>query len=443
MKKSRWILVISMVLTLSILLTACGGKKDKGSSTGSKDGKGVDAAISVQVEKEWIPYYEKAIERVIKSNPKAEINIVESGAFDHLDLISQTDATNKDVADLFVLPVDRISGLVKSEVLGAVDTEYIQSKIAGYDNLDEGIGKNFKVEDEYLGFPFNIETLVIYANKTNAEAKGVDYSKAIEFNDLKVDDFATQIFDLWYGVTFLNSADINLLSKEDGKLTTDLVEDFDKLSKEKQEVFESLFNYWKMNNEVNSPILDKSSAAATIDENFKSGESTSLRLDGPWAMTSLRDLTNNGEDLDVLSIESVTVNGKPLKHWKSGWGLGINSRIEEDEDKMTLANNLIVELINPEYAEDLFKYTGKILENVSAEDYDKTELSEADKNVIKATIESYDQSLARPTFSEIDGVWTSWENAVLSWNSVKPSNAEEAYKEIQASFKSFMKNLEQ
>ncbi len=160
-------------------------------------------------------------------------------------------------------------------------------------------------------------------------------------------------------------------------------------------------------------------------------------------MNSLGEFTNEGNDLDVISTEMITVNGKPLKHWKSGWGLVINSRIEVDEDKMALANALIAELINPEFAEDLFKATGKILENVPVEDYEKTGLSDADKNVVKATIDSYEKSVARPTFSEIDNVWTTWENAILSWNSVKPADAEAAYNEVKASFEAFMTNLGQ
>ncbi|QQK07175.1 sugar ABC transporter substrate-binding protein [Miniphocaeibacter halophilus] len=441
--KKKLIVGMSMVLALTLGLTSCGGKGEKKPSS-SGEAKGINAEISVQAEKEWMDYYNGAIERVKKDNPDATINIIEKGAFDHIDVIDQTDGTNKDVADVFAIPIDRISGLVKNDVLGAVDTEYIKSKVSGYEDLDNGIGKNFKVDGDYLGFPYNIETLVVYANKANAEAKGVDYSKALEFNDLKQNDFVTKIHDLWFGVAFLNSADINLLTKEDdGKLTTDLTTPYNELSEDKQAVFEALYNYWKGNSEENSPILDKSSADSFIDESFKSGGESSLRLDGPWAMNSLGEFTNEGKDLDVVSTEMITVNGKPLKHWKSGWGLVINSRIEVDEDKMALANALIAELINPEYAEDLFKATGKILENVSVEDYEKTGLSDADKNVIKATIDSYEKSVARPTFSEIDNVWTTWENAILSWNSVKPADAEAAYNEVKASFEAFMTNIGQ
>lgn len=447
MKGRKGRIVLSLVLMLTFVLTACAGGKDKKkeeSKGGSAGGSGIKAEISVQAEKEWMSYYEDAIERVKANNPDAEISIIEKGAFDHVDTIDQTDASNKDVADVFTIPVDRISGMVKNDVLGVVDTEYIKSKVAGYDNLDDGIGANFKVDKEYLGFPFNIETLDVYVNKVNAADKGVDYSKVVEFNELKQDDFVTKIHDLWFGVTFLNSADIDLLTKtEDGKLTTDLTKPFAELDKEKQAVFESLFNYWKGNFDKTSPIIDLNTADAFIDESFKSGGTASLRLDGPWAMSSLGEFTNNGDDLDVIATDSVTVNGKALKHWKSGWGLVINSRVEEDEDKLALANELIVELINPEFAEDLFNSTGKILENVSVDDYDKTKLSDAQKNVIKATIKSYENSVIRPTFSEMDGVWKTWENSILSWNSKKPANAEEAYNEVKASFEAFMTNLGQ
>ena len=50
-----------------------------------------------------------------------------------------------------------------------------------------------------------------------------------------------------------------------------------------------------------------------------------------------------------------------MKHWQGGWGLAINPRIEEDPDKVALAEAVIAELVNPEYFVELFKATGKIL----------------------------------------------------------------------------------
>ncbi len=179
-----------------------------------------------------------------------------------------------------------------------------------------------------------------------------------------------------------------------------------------------------------------------MDSAFSTGGSASLRLEGPWSTGSLSNLANEGEDLEILSIDSVTINGRPLAHWKGGWGLAINSRVEENEEKMLLAQKFIEEVVNPEYAVEFFKATGKILENVPISDYEDSDLSETDKTIIKAVIESYENAPARPLFIEWGGsVWDTWKNAILSWPNTKPATPEDAYKEVKASFDAMMQNF--
>lgn len=416
-----------------------GGTGDNKDSSDAAPKGPIKAEISVQAEKDWAPYYKAAIERVVKNNPEAKINIIEVGSFDHLDTITKTDASNKDVADVFALPLDRVDGFMKSETLAQLDATKMAQDLGGFKDFSNGLAKAFEYDGKHYGFPFNIETLSIFVNKANAKAANFDYTKPAEFNDLAKDVFLTPIYDLWYAVSFLNASNINPLAKgADGTLTSDLVKDFKDLTAVQQNAFKSLFNFWKMHNEAKSALLDKSSAGAYVDNQFKSGAKGVMRLDGPWATGNLAGFTNNGQDLDVVSMKNVTFNGKPLTHWKSGWGLVVNSRVEEDANKMALAVELIKELVNPKFAEDLFTATGKILENVSVDDYMKTKLGDAQKAVIKSTIESFDVAVSRPVFQEMDKVWATWENAILSWNSVKPADAEAAYKEVQASFKAML-----
>ena len=63
--------------------------------------------------------------------------------------------------------------------------------------------------------------------------------------------------------------------------------------------------------------------------------------------------------------------------------------------------------------------------------------------VIEATYDSYKVAENRPLFSEYGQVWDTWQNALLSWSAKKPANAEEAYKEVKASFDGMMANLNQ
>ena len=166
-----------------------------------------------------------------------------------------------------------------------------------------------------------------------------------------------------------------------------------------------------------------------------------LRIGGPWETSGMKDRTDDGQDLGVYPIGQITVAGQPLRHWQGGWGLAINPRIEDDAAKVALAEAMIGEIVNPDYAVDLFKATGKIPENVPADAYAASDLDEIDKKVIAATIDSFHVSPGRPLFQEFGPVWDTWKNAVLSWNSVVPANVEAAYGELKASFDAMMADL--
>lgn len=426
MKKKKLIATV-LLGCMAFGLTACG----------SGDKKNDEAAtISVQVEKSWMPYYEKVKERVLEKHPNATINFIETGAFDHLDVIDATDATNKDVADVFALPADRLYTLANNNILAGMDAKKMAEEVGGFKDFDGGLGGNFKVGDEYLAFPYNIETLIAYVNKENAAKAGIDTTKAIEFTSLDFGKMLVTAHDAWFGVAFTNSADFELLAKgTDGKVSTDATKAYSELSADQKKLFEGLYNYWKPHYENKTDLWDKEAASGYLDAQFAAKDGAAIRIDGPWATTGLADKVG-ADNLEVVPLSQVTLNGKELSHWKGGWGLGINARCEENEAQMALAQDFIKEIVNPTYAKDLFKATGKILENVEPSAYDG--IGGMDEKVIKATYTSYEASVNRPLFLEYSKVWDSWQNALLSWSSTNPKNAEEAYKQVQASFEAMM-----
>lgn len=438
MKKNIMKFVASVLAVF--MLAACGGAP---AETTKEEGTPADVGkveLTVQAEKEWVPHYEAAIARVKEVYPEAQITIKEVGAFDHLDTMDTTDAGNPDVADVFALPADRIFGLAQREALAGIDAKKMAEEIGGWADFDAGIGGQFVADGEYLAFPYNIETLITFANTANAKATGVDLEKPVEVNEIENEATALlPLFDYWYGVAATNSAMVEPLTKaEDGKLSSDLTADWSELAPEKQAMFTALYDYWKKNADAGTALFDADAGWGYIDNAFTTGGKGVVRLGGPWDTAAISKQAGDGKDLEIFPIDKITLGGKPLVHWKGGWGLGVNARIEGDEAKMAVAEKLIEEIVNPEFAADLFKTTGKILENVSAEDYAKMDLPEVDKKVIAAVIESYNIAPARPLFLEFGKVWDTWKNAVLSWNSVKPATPEDAYKEIQASFKAMM-----
>lgn len=438
MKKNIMKFVASVLAVF--MLAACGGAP---AETTKEEGTPADVGkveLTVQAEKEWVPHYEAAIARVKEVYPEAQITIKEVGAFAHLDTIDATDAGNPDVADVFALPADRIFGLAQREALAGIDAKKMAEEIGGWADFDAGLGGQFVADGEYLAFPYNIETLITFANTANAKATGVDLEKPVEVNEIENEATALlPLFDYWYGVAATNSAMVEPLTKaEDGKLSSDLTADWSELAPEKQAMFTALYDYWKKNADAGTALFDADAGWGYIDNAFTTGGKGVVRLGGPWDTAAISKQAGDGKDLEIFPIDKITLGGKPLVHWKGGWGLGVNARIEGDEAKMAVAEKLIEEIVNPEFAADLFKTTGKILENVSAEDYAKMDLPEVDKKVIAAVIDSYKIAPARPLFLEFGKVWDTWKNAVLSWNSVKPATPEDAYKEIQASFKAMM-----
>ena len=446
-----------MAVGLAFVLAACGG----GKNAPAEENKGTDGEntevtetaevnndiegkISVQVEEAWLPHYEAAAERVKAKYPNAEIELKTQGAFEHLEVIDATDASNEDVADLFAIPADRLYGLVGNDVLSAIDSQKLQGEIGGWDNFDDGIGGNFNIDGEYFAFPYNIESLVTYVNTANAEEKGINPEETLEINDVADESTVLfPLFDAWFGVAATNSSNIELLGKnEDGTLFTDMTKEFSELEADKQATFKALYDYWKKHSDANTPLFDPEAGWAYIDNTFTTGNGGVARIGGPWEAADIAKQAGEG-NLSVYPIGHLTLAGKPLAHWQGGWGLATNARIEEDEAKTAIAEEMIKEIVNPEYAVDLFKATGKILENVKPETYEASDLPDEDKAIITATIESYNNSPARPLFREWGDVWDTYKNAVLSWNSTKPANEEEAYNQLKSSFEAMMANLNQ
>lgn len=454
-----------MAMSLALMLSACGGGSNapaKEADT-TKDGadnetavtdqatgeaspvevnEDISGTLSVQVEEAWLPHYEAAAERAKAKYPNAEIEFKTMGAFDHLDIIDSTDATNEDVADLFAIPADRLYGLVGNDVLAAIDSQKLQSEIGGWTNFDDGIGGNFNIDGEYFAFPYNIETLITYVNTANANEKGINPDDPIEINDVADESTVLfPLFDAWYGVAATNSSEIELLGQaEDGSLFTDMTKEWSELEPEKQATIKGLYDYWQKHYDAKTPLFDPDAGWAYIDDKFTTGNGGVARIGGPWDAAPISEQAGEG-NLAIYPINHLTLAGKPLAHWQGGWGLAMNARIEGDENKTAIAEEMIKEIVNPEYAVDLFKSTGKILENVDASVYESSDLPESDKEIISATIESYNNSPARPLFREWGDVWDSWKNAVLSWNSTNPANEEEAYNQLKSSFEAMMANF--
>lgn len=445
--KRKWKGLAAASLALMLVATGCGKKLTPAESSGSS---GVEAGklkgeITVQAEKEWVEYYQKAVNKIVEANPEAKITIKTAASFDHLKIIQDTDANNADVADVFALPADRFMDLAGNDTLAAIPAKDMAAELGGFDDFDKGLGGAFKLDKNYLAFPFNIETLVTFVNTKNAKDAGIDTTKSFELTEQqKAATILLPLFDAWYGVAPNNAGGIELLKKDGDSFQATYSGAYGEMNAGQKAVFDAIYKYWKLNSDEGTVLFDTEAGWGYVDDAFKSGGDAKghvgvVRLGGPWDAAAFEKATEG--NMEVYPIGKITIAGKPLTHWQGGWALGINSRIEKDADKMALAQALIKELVHPNNAVDLYKATGKILENVKYEAYESSDLSALDKAVIKNVVESYKVSPPRPLFKEYGQVWDTWKNAVLSWNAKKPADAEAAYGELNAAFNAMMQQI--
>ncbi|HPQ47136.1 MAG TPA: sugar ABC transporter substrate-binding protein [Clostridia bacterium] len=408
-----------------------------------------EVTVTVQAETGWMDYYQNVKAAVEEEYPYITVEIIEIGAFDHLDALDNTSATNEEIADVFAAPADRLYGLNDNAQIAYIPAADMAKKIGGWSDYEAGLGGAFKAGENYLGIPMNIETLLFFANKANAADAGIDLTSKIELNDLSDNDLLVAYFNAWFGVAFTNAVGFELLGKDDaGNLFSDATKEWSQLNANQQALFNHLFDYWKYHQTageggVPDTAWDSSNIWATMETEYASTGHSSLLLEGPWNATKFSEIA--GDDFDMLPLNQVTLNGQEVAHWKGGWALVVNVRNEGNEAMMDAAEKVIEEIVNPDNAVSFYKETGKIMENVPASVYqNSSELSDADKAVIATVIEGYEGAPARPLFSEWGNVWGTWESALLSWSTAgsEPATAEEAYGIVKAAFDSMMASLE-
>ncbi len=432
---------------LMVSVTACGDDEAEAPEEEPGEAEGLEGSISMAIDGESeaeVEYWEGIRDEVLEEHPDAEIELIEMDLMDHLEVIDDTDPTNEDVADVIPFPDDRVHGLDANNALAPVDAEAMADSVDGYDQTDfeEGISDMMEIDGEHLGFPFDIETMILFANKENAEEADLDLEADAPFEfteDFEYEDMLANLTDAWFAIPFLNSADMEYLTQEDdGTVDSVLAQDFEDLTEEQQGVFEALYSYWEEHHEAGTPLWDQDAAPGYIDDNFATGEGTSIVLEGPWSTPDMLDIAGDPDNLEILPTTDVEVNGEPLVHFQSGWGLGINARLETEEEEMQLAKEFILHAADPDNAVEYFESTGDILETAEPETYQDAGLTTAEEDTIEAVYDSFEEAPTYQPSPEWDQVWDTWTNALLAWESEEPDSVEEAYEEVQASFEAML-----
>lgn len=88
--KTKFKKFIALGLCALMIFSSCAKKTGSGGDDNSGKevtSEGLKAEIVVQVEKDWMDYYKKAVDKVLEKNPDSKIELKEIGSFDHLDIL--------------------------------------------------------------------------------------------------------------------------------------------------------------------------------------------------------------------------------------------------------------------------------------------------------------------------------------------------------------------
>ncbi|NQZ65694.1 MAG: extracellular solute-binding protein [Mycoplasmatales bacterium] len=449
-------------------VVSCGSSSDTSSS---KNINGNIPKIKVAYEKSWKPVIDDALSKMKETERGAfELKeIDDSKSSQYLDIIS-TKSNDKKTADLFPMPLDRISGFVTSNVLAEIKKQYFDSNDYSDENT-MGV-----IDGKRYVYPLNVETITqIY----HISEKPNGFSTIEEA--FKDDSFITQWNNLWYGSAYMNSALVGngtptdfakkwiTKTEENGK--TKYSYPFLK-NKNFETAFKTLYNQnkklrdskvdWKVN------IANGDGRTNYLEEHFTSeNKDISGMIDGPWIINDLiGKIIDKNKDENVISskLDDIGVsimpslNGSPLRHFKGGWGYGINkikiinmSDTAKQLKKFELENKFLKLLTSKDEAKNWFTAGGKISvakdanlkitnedikkmklkgvdgKDISLEKYgDKltTSISSLYKRVVDAVQNQSKSNVIQPSGPAFD-LWDAWDKLVFSNPSI--TNADDAW----------------
>ncbi|WHQ37349.1 hypothetical protein [Spiroplasma sp. SV19] len=399
--------------------------------------------IQVQAEKEWRPFYEKAAKvintKLAADKSKFKIEIKEIGTFDELGLFDKLPFTDSNLTDVFALPFDRFTSYVSENKLADMSTVSIgefDERLGGDVDKDVATASDGKK----YGVTLNIESLITVYNKTKL---GQDLVKNLE--DMTAKNVAEKrpvynatLGDLWYGSLLYNTLAtkglVNVVEENNQIKSVETVfdynnDDFKKVATSSydfaQTLPESMFNVatrWVGGKGLYDAVLDGKTdwfIAGPWDYSKKDASGRILKTAGFSDEDTVFGMKR--KDIAFESIDNYRVNNKQWKHFKGGFTLSMNNRLDRQQAKIQSAGKtkkevatlFIQEILGETYAYDWYKYAGKItpykngLAALLAEAKKEDQLIES---FVESIINGYANSTSRPIHSIFNGFWGVYED---------------------------------
>lgn len=369
--------VLGTVGFASLLLVACGGKKDDTSASENE--------LTVYVDNGYKAYMEEAA-KAFEKESGTKVTIKTGDALGGLDKLSLDNQSGK-APDVMMAPYDRVGGLGNDGQLAEVTL----NKNSKTDKTTESLVTN---GGKVYGAPAIIETLVLYYNKDLIQEAPKTFGELEELAKDSKYDFAgeagknTAFLADWtnfYYTYGLLSGNGGYVFGKDGTDPKDVGLN-NQGAIDGIEYAKTWYAKWPKG------LQDTKGAANFIQTQFQEGKTAAI-IDGPWKAASLKDAKVN---YGVATIPTLP-NGKAYSAFGGGKAWVIPAGANHPE----AAQKFVDFLTTTDQQKALYDKTNEVPANTEAREYAVGKNDELTAAVVK----QFENAQPMPNISEMSTVW--------------------------------------
>ena len=369
--------VLGTVGFASLLLVACGGKKEDSSSAKNE--------LTVYVDNGYKSYMEEAA-KAFEKESGTKVNIKTGDALGGLDKLSLDNQSGK-APDVMMAPYDRVGGLGNDGQLA----EVALNKDSKTDKTTESLVTN---GGKVYGAPAVIETLVLYYNKDLLQEAPKTFGELEELAKDSKYDFAgedgknTAFLADWTNFYYA----YGLLSGNGGYVFGKNGTDPKDIGLNNQGAIDGIEYAKTWYAKWPKGLQDTKGAANFIQTQFQEGKTAAI-IDGPWKASSLKEAKVN---YGVATIPTLP-NGKAYSAFGGGKAWVIPAGANHPE----AAQKFVDFLTTTDQQKALYDKTNEVPANTEAREYAVGKNDELTTAVVK----QFENAQPMPNISEMSTVW--------------------------------------
>ena len=369
--------VLGTVGFASLLLVACGGKKEDSSSAKNE--------LTVYVDNGYKSYMEEAA-KAFEKESGTKVNIKTGDALGGLDKLSLDNQSGK-APDVMMAPYDRVGGLGNDGQLAEVTL----NKDSKTDKTTESLVTN---GGKVYGAPAVIETLVLYYNKDLLQEAPKTFGELEELAKDSKYDFAgedgknTAFLADWTNFYYA----YGLLSGNGGYVFGKNGTDPKDIGLNNQGAIDGIEYAKTWYAKWPKGLQDTKGAANFIQTQFQEGKTAAI-IDGPWKASSLKEAKVN---YGVATIPTLP-NGKAY----SAFGGGKAWVIPAGANNPEAAQKFVDFLTSTDQQKAFYDKTNEVPANTEAREYAVGKKDELTTAVVK----QFENAQPMPNISEMSTVW--------------------------------------